>query len=323
MGPTGYCDSIGTCHRARTGLDTRLIDAAHNIRTALDERIERAVLSGEIASDRQAKAFRLVRTFKLHKLKLLHLIDQDDIGTDISPLKSFKGNADQFSSKLLRVFSRLKRIMLMAHPSVSCACGDFYEKLADELTYAATEGCPLDVMSEFYRATIAKVVAPIRAFDVGSFSATSDKAHFETLFITGTSAARTTFDRAINKVGAQRAGAEASGKSPKRPGEHEPKIKSPKSPKLKGQETKGKEAHNKARAQHNKGAGKRDPSVSDGAAVPLEFKDKAKGQKALTTFVENHPDVSVNGVSGRQCWNYHHPQGCSRGAQCQFWHGSQ
>ena len=61
------------------------------LRGVLDSLLERAVMGRQAARspDRVVRAFRKIRTLVMLKVRLLHLMDKDDCGTDADPLAGF------------------------------------------------------------------------------------------------------------------------------------------------------------------------------------------------------------------------------------------
>ena len=307
-----------------SGFEHDIVASAERVRSTCDERIERYVLGGEIATSRTQKAFRNVRTNNLSELRLLHLLDEEDNGTAQDPLKAFaKGD---FGTKITAVFERISQVQLAALLPCAIEASTFFILLRKELTEAKALGVPLDVISEFYRATMAKVCAPVRAFALGS-SGPGAFATFDIEFIRATSTARSAFDRAISQAVARSAAA-AAAKNVRAPNKNDKKRGAgDKSDKGKGDRNdKNAKAAKGAGTQllkdHNKAAPKREPSVQDGASVPFPDIKTDPGKAELKKFRDECKAAAFGDRNVNQCWHWWHPQGCDKADSCAFAHGS-
>ena len=179
-------------------MDQQFATEVSRVRNALDERLERSILKSEVASKMQATAFRHARTFDFEKLRLLHLLNESDSGTASDPLKAFGDMSWAHAAhKLSSCIDRLNKLMLFSCPQKAASAQTFFIELKDTIVDGLERGVSNAEASEFYRATIAKVTAPIRQYMVGASSVASG-AVFDTDFISGQSKALKRFERAID-----------------------------------------------------------------------------------------------------------------------------
>jgi hypothetical protein len=310
------------------GMDQQFATEVSRVRNALDERLERSILKSEVASKMQATAFRHARTFDFEKLRLLHLLNESDSGTASDPLKAFGDMSWAHAAhKLSSCIDRLNKLMLFSCPQKAASAQTFFIELKDTIVDGLERGVSNAEASEFYRATIAKVTAPIRQYMVGASSVASG-AVFDTDFISGQSKALKRFERAIDDSRVdqrvdQRQGTKrqvpVDGETAKQKRarlQKEKQAKATATPKATntpdGRQQRSPD--NQKLKDHNEKAGRRAPGVSDGAAVKLP--------RDLKDFNKAHPPVTFGKRSVRQCFDFHHSQGCDHGAACRFCHGS-
>jgi hypothetical protein len=181
-----------------TGMCQQYATEVSRVRNALDERLERSILKTEVASKLQATAFRHARTFDFEKMRLLHLLNEHDLGTASDPLKAFGAWPWATAShKLGSCIDRLNKLMLFSCPQRAASAQTFFTELKDAVVDGLERGVSSAEASEFYRATLAKVTAPVRQYMVGASSVASG-AVFDTDFISGQSKALKRFERAID-----------------------------------------------------------------------------------------------------------------------------
>ena len=90
------------------------------LRDVLDSLLERAVMGQQAARspDRVVRAFRKIRTLVMLKVRLLHLVDKDDCGTDADPLAGFaKMQRSQAMVELPLCLQRMQSAWVFAVPA--------------------------------------------------------------------------------------------------------------------------------------------------------------------------------------------------------------
>ena len=85
-------------------------------------------------------------------------------------------------------FTKMRRAIECATPSISVAANKFIDRLEEMLTKALAKGVPPDCLGKFYRSTMAKVTAPVMRYTSGD--GRSSYANFDLAFLIETSDAR-------------------------------------------------------------------------------------------------------------------------------------
>jgi hypothetical protein len=304
-------------------MDQQYATEVSRVRNALDERLERSILKTEVASKLQATAFRHARTFDFEKMRLLHLLNEHDLGTASDPLKAFGAWPWATAShKLGSCIDHLNKLMLFSCPQRAASAQTFFTELKDAVVDGLERGVSIAEASEFYRATLAKVTAPVRQYMVGASSVASG-AVFDTDFISGQSKALKRFERAIDDSRVDQRVDQRQGT--KRPSPNDGETAKQKKARLQKEKQaavikpdadgkRQKSPDNVKLFDFNQKAGRRAPGVSDGPAVKMP--------SDLKEFSKAHPPMTFGKKSVRQCFNFHNPQGCDNGASCRFCHGS-
>ena len=151
-----------------------LASVCTSLRDVIERRLENLVLGEGHAyvPDRQTKAFRAARIGSLRKLRLFHLIDEEDKGSDRYPLLQFK-SIDRLDTKkyqLNKVFARLEEILRISFPSQLTQLSAFMPKFRDRIEDLVVLGLPIEGTngtSDYYRAIIDKICSPIRDLRMG------------------------------------------------------------------------------------------------------------------------------------------------------------
>ena len=156
---TRLLESGEEVHKAIAGhVPQRLELALLAVRGSLERRLERAVLgdTADSAPDRVLRAVRWVRLGRLGKVRLLHLLDHEDKGTDDDPLASF-GAAGEARALFSRAISRMQMAATLARPMHSGQTLAFFNRLQTWVDDEVARGVPWAVVSTFYRALMRKV----------------------------------------------------------------------------------------------------------------------------------------------------------------------
>ena len=107
--------------KALAGGFESVANSVHSLRAVLERRLEAAVLgtrsSASNRSDRLVRALRTARRGNLSRVKLMHLMDEDDAGTAEQPLKSLHQlNRGDAAAKLSASLNRLMTVLCIAFP---------------------------------------------------------------------------------------------------------------------------------------------------------------------------------------------------------------
>ena len=133
--------------------DPTTVQSLSKVRGVLDASLETAVFGQQAtrASDRVIRALRMIRTFKLGKCKLLHLIDRDDSSTVEDPLSGFlKLDAGDRGAQLSLCLQRMQAAWVFAVPSSSGQILQFITALQKQLLDCNAAGCEWKELSTFY-----------------------------------------------------------------------------------------------------------------------------------------------------------------------------
>ena len=151
-----------------------IASACTSLRDVIERRLENLVLGEGHAymPDRQTKAFRAARLGSLRKLRLFHLIDEEDHGNDRCPLLQLEHIASLETKKyqLNKVFARLEEILRISFPSQLAPLSAFMPKFRDRIEDLVVLGLPIEGAngtSDYYRAIIDKVCSPVHGLRVG------------------------------------------------------------------------------------------------------------------------------------------------------------
>ena len=139
------------------------------MRNALDLRIARAISpKDEVVSSRRLKALRNVRVGNFVSLRLLHLVDKSDSGTNDEPLKGMAAAGRDAAQLLINeTFEVLKDAVMIASPETVSAAMPFFTAFRKKLLAAIKDGAPWDDVSKYYRSIVHKISAPSRRFFAG------------------------------------------------------------------------------------------------------------------------------------------------------------
>ena len=145
-----------------------------SLRDVIERRLENLVLGEGHAymPDRQTKAFRAARLGSLRKLRLFHLIDEDDNGNERYPLLQLKHitSLDTKKYQLNKVFARLEEILRISFPSQLAPLSQFMPKFRDRIEDLVMLGLPIEGAngtSDYYRAIVDKICSPIHELRMG------------------------------------------------------------------------------------------------------------------------------------------------------------
>jgi hypothetical protein len=133
--------------------DPTTVQSLSKVRGVLDASRETAVFGQQAtrASDRVIRALRMVRTFKLGKCKLLHLVDMGDSSAVDDPLSGFlKLQAAERGSQLSVCLQRRHSAWIFAVPSSSGQILQFITALQKQLLDCHKVGCEWKELSSFY-----------------------------------------------------------------------------------------------------------------------------------------------------------------------------
>jgi hypothetical protein len=324
--------SGGNLRKALAGADETMLESIELVRETLDRRIEKSVrgLRCEPSSRFQAAA-RSIRCGELHKLKLLHLMDEDDTSTRKAPLAAFASLSDG-KKRLEAAFARLQAVVTLACPEKAADAIPFLLRFGALLQAYLEDGATWDMLGKWYKSVVTKV-----SNDAVSFSANdggSPGPTFKIDWLNERSDARETLDRELRRQ--DREFMVTANTPVREPGEGKGKGKG---------ESKPKRQLEQAEAQLAK-AKKRVGNGGKGGAPPDTKGDKAKhdawmaaekqaekdhpdrkalpGRKdpALAKFRKDHPAKGNKWA----CWHAHinaDSGGCIRdacGLECTYYH---
>ena len=156
-------------------VDPSLVRAFSAVRGVLDASLEKAVHGVDASSitDRERKALQCIRLGKLTKLRWLHLINKDDVGTTDNPFKSFaKLSKAECNSVLMRVVQRLQQAWIFSAPKHA---GNILQLMGD-LTSSINDGIEADMdwvhISTFVSKVMRRVCRQTEGFAGRSVAAT-------------------------------------------------------------------------------------------------------------------------------------------------------
>ena len=135
------------------------------IRSTLERRLETAVLGSRSStvnrSDRLVRAFRHARRGNLSKVRLLHLIDENDSGTSESPLKTLHSMDRSVACfKMGAAFSRLATVLSISFPSYNANTMFFLTNLSGKLQSYINEKVAWSALDKYYRSIIGLASKP-------------------------------------------------------------------------------------------------------------------------------------------------------------------
>ena len=283
-----------------------------------------SVAYSQYPPQRVTTALRLVRVGRFDRARLFHLADLDDQGaTTEEPLKGIIKNPTA-DADIRKSFARMRRAITVAMPDVSVSAGVWIDKLEEMLTKALAKGVGHLALGKFYRACMLKVSTPVLRYVGGSGRVSTPR--FDMAFLEETSEARDEFKDAIYERHAPEAskqGRDTDDVQPLSKKQRKAAAAAAATAAVGGGGGGGAGAKLNPQAaaalkEYNAAAGKRVAGVAAGAMVPMP---KDKKDDSMVAFRAAYPPVSIKGVGSRPvCWNYVHPQGCNKGAECTFAH---
>ena len=295
------------------------------VRDTVETRISLAILGTEVPSAWQSGAFKCIRTGALGDIRLLHLLNEKDSSTTQDPLGGFSSFEKQgefhLCAKLRQTQTLLQRAIMHSNILLGMQAIEFFSALFDAITEGINLGVKLSDASEFWRATVAKAQRPAVALRLGV--ADGRGAAYDVATVKQHSDARTKFDRAVSSAFAVVNARQNKVKQPREPRDTDkPKTAAEKRKAAKEKEeqkklakgTGQKPTRKEAIAKFNKGKGTNADGVdATAAAVPIG--------PNLAQFHTNCPPCDMgDGFTVKQCFDYCHPQGCTRGESCGFAH---
>jgi hypothetical protein len=130
------------------------------VRGVLDNALLRAVFGAKASSlgDVVLRAIRAVRTHKFARVRLMHLLDKADGGTDADPLLAFsKLNPDEAIRDLAEAMQRLQAAWAFAEPSHTGQVIQFVSALQQQLLDSIHKGVGWPTLSTFYAKVVRRV----------------------------------------------------------------------------------------------------------------------------------------------------------------------
>jgi uncharacterized membrane protein YgcG len=137
------------------------------VRGMLDAALERSVFGKAAARqpDRVVRALRYVRTFKIGRMRLGHLCDVGDSGTETNPLSFLSKMETQAATALLtRALQRMQAAWIFANAPLSGSVVQAMTALQETLLEAINRGTDWDDISTFYRKWCRRVDAKASGF---------------------------------------------------------------------------------------------------------------------------------------------------------------
>ena len=162
--------SSGDVSMALQGMrDPRPLDMVVNLRSALERRIERSLFGDkEAPSERVTTAIKNIRLGNLAQLKLLHVLDKDDCGSEEDPLKQMKNmNETEALASLNEALQRICAIVQLAHPASSMSAILFFNKLVKRIGRLKSRGASWPALSEWLSSIFRLVARPQRSYSFG------------------------------------------------------------------------------------------------------------------------------------------------------------
>lgn len=151
--------------KALAGMNPVFVLRVARVRNAIDRHVERSIYKDAPAPLRVQYAMRMVRTGCLSQLRLLHLVDADDDGTDDAPLIGFQTSA----KNLTAVHTVVMRVLMITTPDteVLAKALSFLQSFFSEIEDAVKQGVSWTDASKYYKAIIARVSHPAFQYALG------------------------------------------------------------------------------------------------------------------------------------------------------------
>ena len=306
QGPSARGHALNTPDHVRTyaGVNAGLVSKINRLRSKL-ERYAHQAITGDPdgdASPRKIKLYQTVRTGRLDKIKIMHLVDMEDEGTPEHPFKTLKSKGDLSTALLSRAIAELISVIANTTPDDAATAIPFLNKLTSEITKWKGWGVSWDELGKYWAATMRRVTKHSRYFLTGTSDRSS--AQYEISWLTQRTTERIALEEA--QLSGRREGKKKMDNSPVKP--------RPKKPRGDEEEDKEKDKDkDKNKVRHA-------PGIKKGKAQSVP----GKGDKAWDDFNEKHPKAAreKDGAEYPACWDYWHGQGCKRGDKCSFHHRS-
>ena len=157
-------------------VEAKLEGAVLRVRGVLDARMERAVSgsSTAVVSERVRGALRHIRLGRLHKVRLLHLLDKEDSGTLDHPLAGIAAAGAEAGGLCEAALGRLAFACAVAQPAQNSQALEFFQRLGAFVRESRTAGIDWKLISTlFVRPLLARVAQGAERFAVGEAVATA------------------------------------------------------------------------------------------------------------------------------------------------------
>jgi hypothetical protein len=278
-------------------------------------------------------AVRGIRTGNLHSIRLLNLLNLEDSSTKDYLLKGFeklpRDKAVEYMNKALHKF---EQITIIAFPLTTIDTFAFFSCLGEKLCLAISTGADWFKISSWLSAVWRKVSKDFKAYDTGDRVAPAEfnlsldlldsqtTARRELDIEVGEKRAVAAAKLALESSTARSTSQSTSRATPTSTGPDTPatSTSSTKKSKSKGSSSSPPakrvrdetEIQVKVETQHASG-------VTPGKSVVIPGNGKGNIDYDKVKAWSASVDPTAEKVL---CWNFHHPQGCSKGAQCKFTH---
>lgn len=295
------------------GIEPELVHKLDGVRNAVNKYVANNAFdhASFATTESMLEQVSLVRSGRVDKIALRKLIGKEDKGTKGSAFKSFRG-IPRVEAKIEvgEAFDSIVKIIMYGAPRDAPKAFAFYDSLKKLLGSLIDLGMDWDLIDKHYASVMRKVVPDSRPLAAAGATASVTGCAFDAkIFEAGTVIANEIHEDKLSQMAEN-----VAAKHKKRLHSPSKKGGSPASKKG-GDKEKEKKDKERKKKEHADGV---DPK---GTAVPFPGKDDPAAiafntDKGLKT-------VPKKGGGTRTipfCWDYFHPQGCSRGAGCSFFH---
>ena len=144
----------------------------HALRSVLERRLETAVLgrrsSSVSRSDRLVRAFRNIRRGNLSKLRILHVLDLDDSGTNEVPLKAFHSmSRSEAAAKIGTCLNRVTTALCICFPSKNGNIMFFISAFIERMQKIIQDGVAWPAINKYFKAIFGLATRPASRHALG------------------------------------------------------------------------------------------------------------------------------------------------------------
>ena len=300
-------------------VDDRALQIIVRTRDAMARHVMRMVNEGEDnVADRVQHATSLIAQGRFDKVKLGHLLDEDDNSSKDEPLKFFSNKKDAGTLFALAI-SKIIHITTSANPADAPNAIPMLNSIMSKILKLNSKKLPWKLIGRWWAWITRKMAASAKSFGKGSYNKSG--ATFDISWVRQQSSAQDQLNEDLLEHLSKRGNfsGEICSDSDSEPNQQPPKRKRGKglqkkkaalAKKEEGGESPAAKKDDDKKAEHAKG-------VKPGKRVPMP----APGTDLLTAFnTKFGKGKNPKGKEVFACWDFHNPQGCTWGKKCFFYH---